>query len=269
MTRIFKEIPIKSIVTRQQVRRQFDSTELGELAATIREQGVQQPIIVRMEGDKYILIVGERRVRASSLAGLMMIPAIIEDKALTAAEILELQLIENVQRIDLSVLDKARGIERLMKEPGAPVASVAKKLGMSNGSLSRLSSLLSLPPAIQQQIESGELSASAAYELSRVDDADQQSALAAQVVRGQLTRDALSGALKATKSPNSNAGQSTVSRVTAIMAGDRSVTVVAPCLTLECFIRILEELRNQCRAALKDKVTLATFTKILKDQANA
>jgi hypothetical protein len=124
-----------------------------------------------------------------------------------------------------------------------------------------------LPEAIRKQIESGEVSASAAYELSRVKDAGQQALLASQAAAGQITRDALSGTVKAKKLCASEKSEEGHTRVTAKLSAGRSVSVSAAALNLDSFIETLEELLARARQARPKGLALGTFLKVLQDQA--
>ncbi len=110
-----RDIPIAKIISRKQVRDIFDETHLGEMAATIRIHGVLQPIYVQVHGDEYLLIAGEGRVRASKIAGKTTIPAVVDERELKPVEVLEIQLIENIQRAELTPTETARSIDELMK----------------------------------------------------------------------------------------------------------------------------------------------------------
>lgn len=178
---------------------------------------------------------------------------------------LQRQFIENVQREDLTPLEKANAIDRLMKQTGWSGTQTATKLGLSNAAVTRLLALLSLPDAIRAKIETGEVTASAGYERARVGDSEQQAKLAAQVASGELSRDALSGAVKAKKA--SPAESSRAARATAKLNDGRSVTVSSADLTLDSFIQILEDLLTRARQARPKGLALPTFLKVLQDQA--
>jgi len=261
-----QHIPLDKIVAEVQVRKAFDEEGLVGLAAMLKDVGQLQPCRVRKSKDAFVIVDGERRYRAAKLAGLTTLAVIIEGKDLCEGEVLQRQLIANCQREDLTPLEKAKGIAELMKSTGWKAGEAATRLGTSNGTATRLLALLSLPESIQDQVASGVIPASAAYELSRVGDAGQQQELANQFAAGRLTRDALAGAIKAqakgtTKDPSSAAG-----RATAQLGDGRSVTVVGCSLSLEGFIEILEELLAKARKVRPQGVELGTFCKMLRDQ---
>ncbi len=151
----------------EQPRRRFDEAALNELAASIKAVGVLQPIIVSPNGERYTIIAGERRYRASRLAELNEIPAIVRDwdnqKRLEAA------LIENLQRDDLNPLEEAMGVRRLMDEAGLTQEKVAERLGKSRPAVANLLRLLTLPESVKQLVTEGKLSAGHARALVTVD----------------------------------------------------------------------------------------------------
>src|SRR5208282_712517 len=140
-----------------QVRKHFDEEALAGLAQSLREIGQQQPIRVRREGERLVIVDGERRYRAAKKAGMPTIGVVIDEKELCAGEVLHRQLIANIQREDLSPMEKARAIDELLKETGWTATVVASKIGLSNATVSRLLSLLNLPDNIQQQVSAGEV----------------------------------------------------------------------------------------------------------------
>ena len=161
-------LPIHLVDPNQaQPRRRFDEAALNELAASIRAVGVLQPIIVCPNGERYTIIAGERRYRASRLAELDEIPAIVRDwdnqKRLEAA------LIENLQRDDLNPLEEAMGVRRLMDEAGLTQEKVAERLGKSRPAVANLLRLLNLPDSVKQLLVDGKLSAGHARALVTVD----------------------------------------------------------------------------------------------------
>lgn len=134
-----------------QPRKNFDQGALEELAASIRQHGVLQPIIVSSAGPSaYEIIAGERRWRAASMAGLKSIPAIVREKV--AAERLEIALIENVQRVDLSPLEQAQSIAQLHSQFNLSYADIAKKLGKAIPTVNNLARLINLPDAAKEAL---------------------------------------------------------------------------------------------------------------------
>jgi len=161
-------LPIHSIdPNREQPRRSFDEAALNELAASIRAVGVIQPIIVAPNGDRFTIIAGERRYRASRLAELDEIPAIVRDWDTQTR--LEAALIENLQRDDLNPIEEAMGVRRLMDEVGLTQEKAAERLGKSRPAVANLLRLLTLPDAVRQMLVEGKLSAGHGRALVTVD----------------------------------------------------------------------------------------------------
>ena len=170
----------------EQPRLAFDPATLDELAASIREHGVLQPILVRpLDGTRFQLIAGERRWRASRLAGLDTIPALIEEIDDDTA--LEIAIIENLQREDLSPLDEAAMYDRMVREHGYSIRKLADKLGKDKGYLENRLRLADAPPEVRELVSLRKDTLSHAYELMKVDDPRKRRRLAAQVARGELT----------------------------------------------------------------------------------
>jgi ParB/RepB/Spo0J family partition protein len=180
-------IPIAQISPNpQQPRLAFDATSLEELAASIREHGVLQPILVRPRGNnQYELIAGERRWRASKTAGMATIPALVEDIDDDTA--LEIAIIENLQREDLSPLDEAAMYDRMVREHGYSVRKLAQKLGKDKGYLENRLRLADAPDDVRQLVSLRKDTLSHAYELMKVEDPKKRKRLGEQVARGELT----------------------------------------------------------------------------------
>ena len=180
-------IPVAQITPNpQQPRLAFDATSLEELAASIREHGVLQPILVRPLGNnEYQLIAGERRWRATKTAGLESIPALVEDIDDDTA--LEIAIIENLQREDLSPLDEAAMYDRMVREHGYSVRKLAQKLGKDKGYLENRLRLADAPDDVRQLVSLRKDTLSHAYELMKVEDPKKRRRLSEQVARGELT----------------------------------------------------------------------------------
>lgn len=146
-----------------QPRRAFDEAKIEELAASVREQGVIQPLIVRPKADRYELIAGERRWRAAMKAGLAEVPVIIRDAS--DNEALQLALIENLQREDLNPMEEARAYRRLQDEFQWGQEQMSEKVGKSRPAVANSMRLLSLPEEIQKEVAAGKLPAGQARAL--------------------------------------------------------------------------------------------------------
>lgn len=153
----------------QQPRTHFDEEALRSLAASIGEVGVLQPVVVRPDGEGYLLIAGERRCRAARMAGLETIPAIIRDDIDESTSLAD-ALIENVQREDLSPLEEAAGYQQLMEEFGMTHEAVAERVGKSRSAITNTLRLFQLPTAIQGMVGRGELAAGHARSLLGLED---------------------------------------------------------------------------------------------------
>ncbi|HSH21383.1 MAG TPA: ParB/RepB/Spo0J family partition protein [Candidatus Caenarcaniphilales bacterium] len=170
-----------------QPRMTFDEDALAELAASIREHGVLQPVLVRptAEQQRYELVAGERRWRAARLAGLREIPALIEQIDDDTA--LEIALIENLQREDMSPLEEALMYERMTTEHGYSVRRLAQKIGKDKGYVENRLRLADAPTEIKQLVSLRKDSVSHAYELLKIEDPRRRRRLAEQVARGELS----------------------------------------------------------------------------------
>src|SRR5262245_24971295 len=150
------ELPISSISTNpNQPRKDFDDNALRDLADSLRQSGLLQPLVVRRMGDAYQLIVGERRWRAAKLAGIERVPAVVRDA--TDSESLELALVENLLREDLNPMEEAEAYQRLLAEFGWTQEELAHRVGRDRSSIANCLRLLKLPELIQADLRSGRL----------------------------------------------------------------------------------------------------------------
>lgn len=163
-----------------QPRRDFDKDALQQLADSIREAGVLSPILVVEEGLRYRIVAGERRYRASRMAGLTSVPCIVRD--MTTAQQMEAALIENLQREDLNPIEEAMAIRSLMQECGYTQEQAARKLGKSRPVIANALRLLNLPREIIDLVTAGDLSAGHARVLAGLNDKKRQLELAHQCV---------------------------------------------------------------------------------------
>jgi len=179
-------VPIEDIRPNpEQPRKAFDPERLRELADSIREKGVIQPLIVREiagQGAKFEIVAGERRWRAAQIARLHQVPVVV--RSYTDAEVIEIAIIENVQRAELNPIEEAEGYRQLIERFGHTQEKVAEALGKSRSHIANTLRLLALPEPVQAQLQSGALSAGHARALITAPDAV---ALAARVVQGGLS----------------------------------------------------------------------------------
>jgi len=183
----FEEVPTGAITPNpRQPRRTFDEEALDELASSIREVGLLQPVVVRqvMPG-RYELIMGERRWRASQRADLKLIPAIVRETADT--DLLRDALIENLHRQQLDPLEEAAAYQQLLDDFGATHEQLARKIGRSRPHISNTLRLLNLPPAVQKRVAAGVLSAGHARALLSLESPDAQERLAHRIVAEGLS----------------------------------------------------------------------------------
>jgi ParB family chromosome partitioning protein len=180
-------IPVDRIESNpQQPRMVFDPAALQELAASIREHGVLQPILVRPLGEnRYQLVAGERRWRASKEAGLQTVPALVEE--LDDDTALEIAIIENLQREDLSPLEEATMYDRMVSEHGYSIRKLADKLGKDKGYVENRLRLADAPEEIRELVSLRKDTLSHAYELLKVPDEKKRRRLAARVASGELS----------------------------------------------------------------------------------
>jgi ParB family chromosome partitioning protein len=181
-----RQIPVASISPNTfQPRTVFRPEKLRELADSIRVHGVMQPIVVRKDGDRYMLIAGERRWRASTLAGLVTVPAIVRE--VPTNQILELTLIENIQREDLNPIETAEAFQRLSTEANLTHDQIAERTGKDRSTVTNLLRLLKLPTEVRSRIVAGEISLGHAKVLLGVPSEAAQKSLAARVVAQGLS----------------------------------------------------------------------------------
>ena len=181
-----RDIPLEKVIPNPgQPRMTWHEETLGELAASIREHGVLQPILVRPAGDDYEIIAGERRWRASKLAGKQTIPSIVE--RFDDATALEIALIENLQREDLSPLDEAVIYKKMTGELGYSIRNLATKLGKDKGYVENRLRLATAPDDVREMVSQRYDTLSAAYELMKLDNPRRRKALARQIIGGKLT----------------------------------------------------------------------------------
>jgi ParB family chromosome partitioning protein len=179
---------------RDQPRKAFDPGKLENLAQSIRAVGILQPIVVAKREDRYQIIAGERRWRASRLAGLSEIPCIVRDADTIAR--MEMSLIENIQRADLNPLEEALAVQALILQCAITQEEAAERLGKSRPAVANLLRLLGLPKALQEMLAEGKLSEGHARALAAVESEEEQYALALAVVEQEMSVRELEAALK-------------------------------------------------------------------------
>lgn len=211
-----------------QPRAEYDEESLASLAANIQAKGQLHPIHVRWseETERWVIVSGERRWRASRAAGLTTVDCFFHEEPLTKAQVLELQLIENLLREDLRPIEEARAFQSLMDLNGWNGKQVAEALRIPGSKVSRALALLDLPSDIQRQVEAGEVPARTAYQLSRLTDGDAQRELASQSASGALTNTSAAQAVR--QRPTHRPSKAQQIRQTFYADNDCQIVVSAP-----------------------------------------
>lgn len=185
-TNSLQEVAISSIVPNpQQPRTHFDEAKLEELADSIKEHGILQPLVVTKKGDQYELIAGERRFQAAKRIGLPTVPVVIRD--VTEQQKLELAIIENIQRHNLNPIEEAKAYLRLVDEFSLPQEKVAEKMGKSRSSVANTLRLLHLPVEIQRAVAEGKLSEGHAKALLSIENPEKLRAVFELIMKDELT----------------------------------------------------------------------------------
>lgn len=176
-------IPITAIDANPvQPRRTFADTRLAELAQSIRANGIIQPLVVRRAGDRYQLVAGERRWRAAKLAGLESVPVVVQ--TIPDDHLLEITLIENIQREDLNAIETALAFDRMVRELQLTMEEISQRTGKDRSTIVNTIRLLQLPPDIQQMVAEGALTAGHARCLLKLPDTDLQREVASKAAAG-------------------------------------------------------------------------------------
>lgn len=182
-----REVEIGRLVpNRFQPRREFSEASLAELAASIREQGIVQPIVVTPRGEKLEIVAGERRWRAAAMAGLSRVPVVWRERQ-SESDLLEVALVENLQREDLNPLDAAEAYARLKDEFRLSHEKIADRVGKDRTTVTNALRLLKLPESVRARIRSGLLSGGHARALASLVSADDQERLAEEILRRGLS----------------------------------------------------------------------------------
>lgn len=178
-----------------QPRKEFDKERLEELAGSLKRHGMVQPIVARKYGEKYMIVTGERRYRAAKLAGLTKVPVVVRDFG--TDEILEIALIENIQRENLNPIEEAAAIAFLMQQHDLTQEEVSERLSKSRPAVANALRLLSLPEPVKKLIRSGALSAGHGRALAVLEDPAVQERLARQAVESRCSVRAMEQMVKA------------------------------------------------------------------------
>jgi len=259
-----RQLSLELIVGKLQARQLFDEKPIAAIAASMKEVGQLSPIRVVFDRDLFTIVDGELRFRAAQSLGWTTITAIVEERPLSEAEILQMQLIANCQRKNLTPLEKGRAISRLKAMTNWSISEVAFHLSMSIAMVTKSLKVLTLPKETLDLVEAGRIPVSAAYELTKIKDPEQQLSMTHRIIEGGLTRDVINGLSR--KKTSGAKPCRTTRRAVAHLDGSRSVTVVGDSMSLDNLIGSLEELLAKARRARTQGLVLQTFTKMLRDQ---
>jgi len=189
-------VPIEDIIpNRFQPRLSFDEAGLQELAASIKEHGIIQPLVLRRLGDKYEIIAGERRYKASKMAGLTSVPAIIS--VLDDQKSAEVAIVENIQRRDLTSIEEAKSYKALLDKGYLTQEELARKMGLSQSAISNKLRLLSLSEVVQDALMNGKISERHARSLLKIENHEEQEKWLNTIIEERLTVKDLEGRIKA------------------------------------------------------------------------
>jgi ParB family chromosome partitioning protein len=208
----------------KQPREEFDQASLEQLAASMKSRGQLQPVRVRWDEAQglYVMIAGERRLRAAQLAGLATIRAEIHQGEPSPGERLVIQLIENCLREDLSGIEQARAFRALMDENGWSMTQLAKELSITQPAITQALKLLDLPEPVRAQVEQGKLAPATAYEVSKLEDPEEQVAVAARAVAEGKSRTQVRDEVR------QRSGRQRAGHQAKFTVGECTVTVAAP-----------------------------------------
>ena len=183
-----------------QPRKHFDETSLNELAESIRVNGVLQPVIIKKVHNGYILVAGERRCKAAKIAGFSTIPAIVRDY--NNEYLAELALLENIQREDLTIVEEAEAYQNAINSLNLTHLELAKKIGKSRSYVSNTLGILSLPEAVIEEINRGNISMGHARAISKLKDVNRIHKIAEMIITGHLTVRDIESLVKTEKKKN-------------------------------------------------------------------
>ena len=186
------DVPVGKITADpDQPRKEFDPDALAQLASSLKSKGQLQPIRVRWSDplSMYVVIVGERRWRAATMAGLPTLSCVIHEGDLPEKDLRAIQLIENCVREDLNPVERAVAMQSLIEAHGWTQEQLAGELGIGRGAVAKSLPLLDLPPEVREKVESGAISGAVGYQLSKVEDPADQLAIAEKAESGGLSRD--------------------------------------------------------------------------------
>jgi ParB family chromosome partitioning protein len=260
-----RTVPIASLRERPQPRGQITTDSVRDLAASIASVGLQQPILCEEDGGELIVVEGHRRLVAlRDLLKADQATVLVRQADSSPGSTLARQLVCNLQRADLNPMERACGIRDLIARGGSTAEAAARLIGLSPATVTKSLSLLRLSEEMQRRVADGSLPVETAYMLARIDDIKQQALLFAEVSGGTLSRTALARKLKRLERRSSGRPPA---RVTAALGSGRSVTLAGSGMTLDSVVEWLDQLLARARKAKQQGLTLETFVRTLRDQA--
>jgi ParB family chromosome partitioning protein len=204
--RTILSLPVEAVDRNpEQPRKRFDEAKLEELAASIRQHGIVEPILVRKEGERYRIVAGERRWRAAQRAGLKEVPALVREA--TEREAFELALVENLQRADLNAIEEAEAYEVLASDHGLTQEEIATRVGKERSTVANALRLLKLPEEVRDTVRSGQLDMGHARALLGLGTSDEMRKLAQRAIREGLSVRTLEALIRGlTRKPEKKGG---------------------------------------------------------------
>lgn len=253
----------------RQPRKDFGEEALGSLGLSMEAQGQIHPLLAFRRDGQLVILDGERRWRCARALGWDSVEVIVLENALPGMEALEKALASNLQREGLNAMEVARAVGDVLRESGATAKELAGRLGFSGAWMSKLMALLSLPESVQELVRSGALSAAAAYELSRLGDAEAQQQLARIAADGRLSRDAVARRVSAKRNGKSvrTPASSRASRIDVRLPGGARLALIGMKLaSIDDLVACLDDVCGRARKA-RGKMSLQTFLGLLRDEA--
>ena len=248
-----RSIPVGQIVVNEQHRAAFD--EITELAQSIQELGLIQPLLVRVRPDqKFDLVAGERRLRAIQELGLEAVPCDVRD--ITDGGVAALQLAENLMRKDLNPIEEAKGFDDVIKKNSFTLSKVAKMYGRNKSTISRSLKLLELPAEIQEKVASGEVAPRAARELARLDSEAEQKETLQLASQKALTAEQTGGLVRGRKGSKTSPRSKAKTLTFDTDHGKLAITIKNDTATYEHVEAALQEALEEVQHRIKNRVTL-------------
>jgi ParB/RepB/Spo0J family partition protein len=256
-------VKVEKVIVEAQVRKDFDEDELRRLAESIKDVGVQQPLLLRRDGT---LLAGERRLRAARMAGLAEVPAIITEEDLNAEQIRVIQLTENLHRADLTAWEKWQAcMELLALNPGATQKDLANRLKLEASTVTRLMSPSKCIQSVQDALKAGKIGISDCYAISKT-PADEQAALLVAKLNG-ASRDALER--RGRRQRSAQVATVRVSSIKIALTDGVQVVIKGESIDLESAITSLGEAQKEARKARDQGLDAKTFQAVMRDRSKA